>query len=158
MRARLHVREGRIGFNREGRHERRRAPDAATPDGDVMPSSRSSAELASLSLDGVSEIELSENIDASERVLFADLRGGDAARIRERLSAIHGVTGVGPDASVTDRIAIGGGPPVIFRRNVRSFFQGNRYLLKRPCRSRRGVRAAGTPTCWICTPVPGCSR
>jgi 23S rRNA (uracil1939-C5)-methyltransferase len=39
------------------------------------------------------------------------------------------VTGVGPDASVTDRIAIGGAPPVVFRRNVRSFFQGNRYLL-----------------------------
>src|SRR6185436_18660421 len=37
--------------------------------------------------------------------------------------------GVGPEASVTDRIAVGGAPPVVFRRNVRSFFQGNRYLL-----------------------------
>jgi len=77
----------------------------------------------------VSEIELSENVDASERAVFADLRGGVDTRIRERLAAIAGVTGVGPDASVTDRIAIGDASPVVFRRNVRSFFQGNRYLL-----------------------------
>ena len=47
----------------------------------------------------------------------------------DRLAEIEGLTGLGPHASVTDRIAIGDAPPVVLRRNVLSFFQGNRYLL-----------------------------
>jgi 23S rRNA (uracil1939-C5)-methyltransferase len=130
MRARLHVRGRRAGFYREGTHEMcdvRQTRQLLPATCDALESFVN--ELAALGLDAVSEIELSENVDASERALFADLRGGGDARIRERLAAIAGVTGVGPDASVTDRIAVEGGPAVVFRRNVRSFFQGNRYLL-----------------------------
>jgi 23S rRNA (uracil1939-C5)-methyltransferase len=46
----------------------------------------------------------------------------------ERLAAIDWRTA--SDGCVGHRpIAIGDAPPVVFRRNVRSFFQGNRYLL-----------------------------
>ena len=131
MRARLHVRGRRAGFFREGTHEMcdaRQTRQLLPATCDALESFVN--ELAALGLDAVSEIELSENVDASERALCADLRGTAVMpRIRERLAAIDGVTGVGPDASVTDRIAIEGAPPVVFRRNVRSFFQGNRYLL-----------------------------
>ncbi len=130
MRARLHVRGRRAGFFREGTHEMcdvRQTRQLLPASCDALESFVN--ELASLGLDTVSEIELSENVDASERALCPELRTAMDARMRDRLAAIDGVTGVGPDASVTDRIAIGGAPPVVFRRNVRSFFQGNRYLL-----------------------------
>jgi 23S rRNA (uracil1939-C5)-methyltransferase len=130
MRARLHVRGRRAGFYREGTHEMcdvRQTRQLLPATCDALESFVN--ELASFGLDGVSEIELSENVDASERALSADPGEGVDARVRERLAAIDGVSGVGPDASVTDRIAIGGAPPIVFRRNVRSFFQGNRYLL-----------------------------
>lgn len=130
MRARLHVRGRRAGFFREGTHEMcdvRQTRQLLPATCDVLASFVS--ELASFGLDAVSEVELSENVDASERALCADVRTGLDARARARLAAIDGVTGVGPDASVTDRISIGGAPPVVFRRSVRSFFQGNRYLL-----------------------------
>jgi 23S rRNA (uracil1939-C5)-methyltransferase len=130
MRARLHVRGRRAGFFREGTHEMcdvRQTRQLLPATCDALESFVS--ELASLGLDAVSEVELSENVDASERALYADVRTGLDAGARDRLAAIDGVTGVGPDASVTDRISIGGAPPVVFKRNVRSFFQGNRYLL-----------------------------
>ena len=131
MRARLHVRGRQAGFFREGTHElcdARQTRQLLPATCDALESFVS--ELASLGLDTVSEIELSENVDASERALSADVHGRMDARMRERLAAIDGVTGVGPDASVTDQIAIDNAPPVVFRRNVRSFFQGNRYLLR----------------------------
>ena len=74
---------------------------------------------------------------------------GWTPRIRERLAAIDGVTGVGPDASVTDRIAIGGAPPVVFRQQRGGrFFQGNRYLLNDLAGHVVGS-CRRTPTCWI---------
>ena len=130
MRARLHVRGRRAGFFREGTHEvcdvrgtRQLLPATC----DVL--DRFVTELAALGLETVTEIELSENVDASERALCADVRTGMDERTHDRLAAIDGVTGVGPDAAVTDRIAVRDAPPVLLRRNVRSFFQGNRYLL-----------------------------
>ena len=130
MRARLHVRGRRAGFFREGTHEMcdvRQTRQLLPATCDALESFV--RELASLGGDAVREVELSENVDASERAVYADVRAGLDAGARDRLAAIDGVTGVGPDASVTDRISVGSAPPVVFRRNVRSFFQGNRYLL-----------------------------
>ena len=130
MRARLHLRGRRAGFFREGTHEMcdvRQTRQLLPATCDALDAFVS--ELVALGLETATEVELSENVDASERALCADLRTGLDALTRDRLAAIAGVTGVGPDASVTDRIAIGGAPPVVFRRNVRAFFQGNRYLL-----------------------------
>lgn len=135
MRARLHVRGHRIGFFREGTHEvcdprqtRQLLPAAC----DAL--DRLSAGLRSLRLDAVREIELAENIEASERV--AELHGAPPidARMLEPLFGTEGLTGLvsagGAQGSpyVTDRIAMRNGS-VTLRRHVGAFFQGNRYLL-----------------------------
>jgi 23S rRNA (uracil1939-C5)-methyltransferase len=130
MRARVHVRGRQVGFFREGTHalcDARQTRQLLLATCDVL--DRFVAEWASLNLEAPGEIDLSENVDASERVVCADVRTSADTRARDRLAGIQGLTGVGPDASVTDRIAIGDAPPVALRRNVRSFFQGNRYLL-----------------------------
>jgi 23S rRNA (uracil1939-C5)-methyltransferase len=130
MRARLHVRGGRAGFFREGTHDicdARQTRQLLPSTCDVV--DRLAAALTSPGLDTIREIELSENIDASERAVYADMWPGLDERARGRLAATDGLTGAGPDAWVTDRIAIEGAAPVALRRSVRSFFQGNRYLL-----------------------------
>ena len=90
MRARLHVRERRAGFFREGTHEMcdvRQTRQLLPATCDVL--DRLDDDLASLGLDTVSEIELSENVDASDaRCLRRRADAGDAAG-RERLAAIR---------------------------------------------------------------------
>jgi 23S rRNA (uracil1939-C5)-methyltransferase len=129
MRARLHVRGRRAGFFREGTHElcdARQSRQLLPSTCDVIDAI--GAALVSLDLDTSGDIDLSENVDASNRVVCVDAGMKMNARVRERLVAIDGLTGVGPDASVTDVIAVEGAA-VPLSRNVRSFFQGNRYLL-----------------------------
>jgi 23S rRNA (uracil1939-C5)-methyltransferase len=131
MRARLHVRGRRGGFFREGTHEvcdARPTRQLLTATCDAL--DRLVAGLASAGLDSVREIELSENADASDRVAYFDSSAPIDGGALERLAQIDGLTGLGPEASVTDRITIGAAAPVVLRRNVRSFFQGNRYLLR----------------------------
>jgi 23S rRNA (uracil1939-C5)-methyltransferase len=130
MRARLHVRGGRAGFFREGTHELcdvRTTRQLLTATCDVLDAV--CVELTSAGSGVAKEIELSENVDASERAVSVDAWPALATRTRERLAATRGVTAAGPDASVTDRIVIDSSPTVQLRRNVRAFFQGNRYLL-----------------------------
>jgi len=136
MRARLHVRGGRIGFFREGTHS---LCDAAAtrqlrPDTIAVLAALESA-LAG-GRDAVSEIELSENIAATERALHLELLpDGDPSRLAA-LTAIEGLSGVtcSPagnartmelwgSALVTDTIA-----GAALSRHARSFFQGNRFL------------------------------
>ena len=81
MRARLHVRGGRVGFFREG-HARgvRRAATRQLLPATLDALDRLVAAMRSLGLDAVREIELAENLDASHRVVHLDARRGlDAA-------------------------------------------------------------------------------
>ena len=138
MRARLHVRGGRIGFFREGTHSlcdpgptRQLRTDA------IAALSALERSLATLDRPPVAEIELSENVDATERALHLELvPDADPSRLAT-LTTVAGVTGVtcAPldhprtmelwgSPLVTDRV---GG--VTLTRHARSFFQGNRYLL-----------------------------
>jgi len=131
MRARLHVRGRRGGFFREGTHD---VCDARLTR-QLLPATcdtldRLIAGLATLGLDTIREIELSENVDASDRVACFDAESAIDAGAFGRLAEIEGLTGLGRDASVTDRITIGDSRPVVLRRNVLSFFQSNRYLLR----------------------------
>ena len=148
MRARLHVQDGRIGFFREGSHE---LCDAG-PTGQLLPETmqwlqRMEQQLGSAGLTGIVSIEIAENIPANERVchlevqsgldvnalaalsMEASLTGLTAARLLrpgvERLSGVPTVTDV---LQVSDE-----SPPRIvrLRRDVRAFFQGNRFLLER---------------------------
>ena len=147
MRARLHVRARRVGFFREGTNEicdaratRQLLPETA----DAL--DRVGAALQSLEVDQVREIEVSENIDASERVIHLDAAAPvDQARLAS-VGQIAGVTGltinrfsggqqdfspadtIAGDPRVTDTIEVAG-THVRLRRHVLTFFQGNRYLI-----------------------------
>jgi 23S rRNA (uracil1939-C5)-methyltransferase len=130
MRARLHVRGRGVGFFREGTHELcdvRQTGQLLAASCDAV--ERFVAELPPSGRDGVTEIELSENVDATERALCPEGWARLGAPTRVRLAAIEGVSAAGPEATVTDRLVVAGAPPIILRRGVRSFFQGNRYLL-----------------------------
>jgi 23S rRNA (uracil1939-C5)-methyltransferase len=138
MRARLHVRNRTIGFFREGTHSlcdpaqtRQLQPGAI----DMLRALEVS--LATLEREAVSDIELSENIDASERAVHLELvEGGDPSRLAT-ISHVEGLTGascappesrrtpeLGGSTTVSD--TVGG---VRLERHTRSFFQGNRFLL-----------------------------
>lgn len=137
MRARLHVRGRRVGFFREGTHDicdARATRQLLPATSDAI--DRLVAALRSLAVDTLREIDVSENLDASERAVHLD---GESLRLDLRVVrpavAIDGITGVTAGRElvagrpfVTDRLAIEGGP-IALRRHTLAFFQGNRYLL-----------------------------
>jgi 23S rRNA (uracil1939-C5)-methyltransferase len=130
MRARLHIRGHRLGFFREGTHD---ICDARAT-GQLLPVTcdvldRLVAGINSLGLD-VRELDLSENVDASDRAVSLDAAAAMDAGTLDRLGATQGVTAFGPDAVVTERMTVLGAD-VSLRRSVLAFFQGNRYLLHR---------------------------
>lgn len=138
MRARLHVRDGRIGFFREGTHS---LCDAAATrqlrDDTIETLRRLEASLGTGAREAVGGIEVSENIDATERAVHLELLpNADPSRLHA-LVQVEGVTGAtcahgdNPrtidlfgSPCVTDTIANAG-----LSRHVRSFFQGNRFVI-----------------------------
>ena len=142
MRARLHMRGGVIGFFREGTHEVcdvRQTRQLLPATCDAL--ERLAAAVHSLAIDGIREIELAENLDASQRVVSLDVATApeghavNTARAFERLAGTDGLTGLAApgavhgDVHVTDTITIDDHPPIALRRHVLAFFQGNRYLV-----------------------------
>ena len=135
MRARLHVRGHRLGFFREGTHDLCEARQTRQ----LLPSTcdaldRLAAALRSLGLEGVRELELAENLDASDRVVYLDsLQASDGPAL-SRMGTSDGLTGlasaygVSGRLHVTDRIDLGD-TSVSLQRHVLAFFQGNRHLL-----------------------------
>ena len=138
MRARLHLRGGRIGFFLEGTHQlcdagltRQLLPDAV----------RAARELADrLAAAGFAEdadVELSENRAGDQRAMHVELSRAGARGPVPSVEPVHAVTGL------SWRTAGGGRPVDIYglpyvedvvrgvrlRRHARAFFQGNRYLL-----------------------------
>ena len=143
MRARLHVRGGRIGFFREGTHDLCDPRDTRQ----LLPATvdvldRLAAELRSRGLDAIREIELSENVSASERVVHLEAAGPVDGRTLAALGTTEGLTGltathphaaggvraIAGDPHVGDLLMIEG-REISWRRHVLAFFQGNRYLL-----------------------------
>ena len=128
MRARLHVRGGRIGFFREGTHDLcdpRQTRQLLPASCDVL--DRVAQGLRSLRIDAaVREIELSENVEASERVIHFETAAAIDARALAKVASGDGLT---PGPHVTDAVAIDG-RTVRLRRHVLAFFQGNRHLLR----------------------------
>lgn len=136
MRARLHLRSGRIGFFREGTHEicdarptRQLLPETC----DVLDGVE--AVLRSLGAGLVREVEVSENVSADARVLHLEAAGPLDPRPLTTLATAAGITGltlgsqlVGGDPHVVDTLQIDG-QAITLRRHVQSFFQGNRFLL-----------------------------
>ncbi len=138
MRGRLHWRGRRLGFFREGTHEicePRATRQLLASTCDVL--DRVAAGLQSLGLGGPAEIEVSENVDASERVLHVEGERLDARRLLP-VAAIDGLTGlVAGTAGVMSGspfvhdVLEAGGRTIRLRRHVQAFFQGNRHLLGR---------------------------
>ena len=139
MRARLHLPEGhsRSGFFREGTHE---VCDARVTR-QLLPATCDSIDrvvgaLRSLDATGAYEIEVSENIDASQRVVHLDATASADRRRLSTLRLVEGVSGVTTattlldgDPYITDILTIEN-QSVALRRHVLAFFQGNRYLLR----------------------------
>ena len=104
----------RLGFFREGTHELcdARATRQLLP-ATVDALDRLMAAMRSLGLDAVREIELSENIDASERVVFLDAAPRSTRATLARLADTDGLTGLGSACGafgsphVGDTLAIG---------------------------------------------------
>ena len=127
MRARLHARDGRFGFYREGTHEL--CP--VEPTGQLLPETvawlaSAEAALRREPFAGLTGIEFAENIAASERASRVEVQPGvDAAGF----SAL-----VSEEQTVTDVLRVKDEDPAStlrLRRHVGSFFQGNRFLLER---------------------------
>ena len=148
MRARLHVRGSRIGFFREGTHDLCDAGRTAQ----LLPETTAflgelSERLGASGVHAVRELELAENVPATERAVLIELAPGSDAVPHTVLSALDLPAASGllvvradsPDRSasrgrpfVTDILKLrsdGTDVRVTIRRHVASFFQGNRYLL-----------------------------
>lgn len=137
MRARLHVRDGRIGFFREGTHS---LCDAAATgqlrDDTIDVLRRIESGLASAGRAAIGDIEVSENIDASERAIHLELLpDADSSRLAAvvQVDGVSGATCALPDNPRT--LDLFGSPYVVdtiagasLSRHARSFFQGNRFL------------------------------
>ena len=126
MRARLHAAGPRLGFFREGSHE---LCDAAAT-GQFLPEtiawiSEIERVLKDEHLTGLAGMEIAENIPGSERASHPELHAGVNPARFAALSL---------SSSVTDVLRPEPGVALRLRRNVRSFFQGNRFVLERLAR------------------------
>jgi 23S rRNA (uracil1939-C5)-methyltransferase len=145
MRARLHARHGRLGFLREGTHE---LCDAEST-GQLLPQTGewiAAAEriLARDRLTGLVGIELAENTGGDQRACHLELHAGIDAAACAGLAV--GLTGLSAERADRPGVETLAGVPVVsdvlhvrpgdpatalrLRRDVRAFFQGNRYLLE----------------------------
>jgi tRNA/tmRNA/rRNA uracil-C5-methylase (TrmA/RlmC/RlmD family) len=138
MRARLHASNGRVGFFREGTHTlcgvgQTRQLAAGTNAWIEQIDQR----VGRAALAGLAAVELSENIAGDERACHLELHAG--ADPSEFMPLAEGLAGL--SASRADRAGVDvlGGTPTVtdtvggvrFRREVRAFFQGNRFLVDR---------------------------
>ncbi|HEV3215658.1 MAG TPA: TRAM domain-containing protein [Vicinamibacterales bacterium] len=117
MRARLHIRNARIGFFREGTHE---LCDVA-PTRQLLPATVDALKAVEQALGGRADdavsCEVSENIPGLDRAILIEFADGRAELAPGCESAY-----------VTDAIDVDGGC-VRLTRHVRSFFQANRWLV-----------------------------
>ena len=148
MRARLHARGGRLGFLLEGTH---RLCGAETT-GQLLPETVDwvaavERVIAQERLSGLVGVEIAENVRADERACHLHLEAGTDAAPFARLADAGQLTGLSAERadrlgierligvpSVTDVLPVQVGDSTSalhLRRNVRAFFQGNRFLLER---------------------------
>ncbi len=161
MRARLHVRGARVGFFRGGTHE----VCDARPTRQLLPTTcdvidRLAAGLRSLGVDSVRELDVSENVGGSERVVHLEIAAPVDPRPLIAVASVDGLTGLtisrrqsrplsvaqdlSPSGVAQDvgPVHIVSGDPhvtdvlsigdhtITLRRHVLAFFQGNRFLLR----------------------------
>ena len=144
MRARLHAHEGRLGFYREGTH----ALCDAVATGQLLPQTGAWLEqvetiLQRERLTGLAGLEVAENVAGDRRAGHLELHAGvDAAPFVALADGLTGLSASRADALDVRRLA---GDPAVsdtllvhassqtmltLRRDVRAFFQSNRFLLE----------------------------
>ncbi len=145
MRARLHVRGGRIGFVREGSHD----VCAVGPTAQMLPATvawidAAERRLRDDKLTGLTSIELAENVPANERACHLELEPGTAAApfaglatdaltgLTAQVLGRHGIERLFGVGVVYDSLTYSdsGDGALNLRRDARAFFQGNRFLLE----------------------------
>jgi tRNA/tmRNA/rRNA uracil-C5-methylase (TrmA/RlmC/RlmD family) len=145
MRARLHATDGRLGFYREGTHQR----CDATATGQLMAATgdwiaATERILRDRRLTGLAGIEIAENVSGDRRACHLDLHAGTDAEafacLADDLVGLSAGRSDRPDVQVlagrpviADEVRLGddgAGPTVTLQRDVRAFFQGNRFLLE----------------------------
>ena len=145
MRAKLHAKDGRLGFYREGTHQ---ICDAG-PTGQLLP--QTSAWIAAAEealtrerLPGLVSVDIAENVPGDERACHLELQPGTDPGPFALLK--NGLTGLSAGWVETSAVAELAGTPGVsdvlhpreddpgcalrLRRGVRAFFQGNRFLLE----------------------------
>jgi len=138
MRARLHIKGGRLGFFREGTHDLcDAAPTRQLLSDTHVALDRLQERLARIR---VTSCELSENAAATERAILLELEPSEQPPgLVDPIDGISGLLFASHESSqltvaygcpyVTDELASPAGP-VALTHHVQSFFQGNRYLLQ----------------------------
>lgn len=131
MRARLHAEDGRFGFYREATHQL--CEPGST--GQLLPATIAwirdvEAQVPAAAKGTIRAMELSEDMPGEQRAAWLDIPDGGIAEG----GVVDGEAAwfeplAGPEA-VVDRVTVPGADPVLLRRNARSFFQGNRFLLE----------------------------
>ena len=138
MRARLHVANGRVGFFREGTHSLCDAASTRQLRGDTIEVIRRLEQsLARLPRPIAGGIEIAENVDASQRAAHVELLPDADPSSLAAVAQVDGVTGASCAHPENPRTIELFGTPIVsdvirgvtLNRHVRSFFQGNRYLL-----------------------------
>jgi 23S rRNA (uracil1939-C5)-methyltransferase len=156
MRARLHAAGARLGFFREGTHEL----CAAAVTQQLLPSTVAWIDsieqaLREERLTGLGALEIAENLLGDERACHLELQAGTDTTRFAGLANTGGLVGLSAERSDRPGVECLYGTPVVgdvvhvcegdpapvlrLRRNVRSFFQSNRYLLERLVRHIVGV-------------------
>ena len=138
MRARLHVANGRIGFFREGTHSLCDPGPTRQLRGDTIEVIRRlEASLATAPRPIAGDIEIAENVGASQRAVHFELLPDADPSGLAALAQVDGVMGASCAHPENPRTIELFGTPIVsdvirhatLSRHVRSFFQGNRYLL-----------------------------
>ena len=137
MRARLHAANGRLGFYREGTHslcaagQTRQLADATN-----NWIAHTEDVIARHSLTGLTAVELAEDINGAQRACHLELQAGTDAATFTHLA--DGLTGVSVSRADRPGVEVLGGAPTVvdtlngvrLQRDVRAFFQGNRFLVE----------------------------
>ena len=145
MRARLHAVNGRLGFYREESHELCDAIETGQLSESTSEWIAAAQEMLRTGSSGrVTAVEIAENIAGDERACHLDLReGADPSAYAALASGLVGLTAqpagslesetLSGTPRVTDLIQVrdgDAGVPLRLTRNVRAFFQGNRFLVE----------------------------
>lgn len=143
MRARLHVQQGQVGFYREQTHVLCPVSQAGqlSKDAEAVVDGLN-AQPHSLRDAGAVFVELSENREGSQRALHVVVKDGGDPTALGSLGEMPGVTGLSWSRDGSPRVTVVSGQTEIgetfthgerawaLTRNVRAFFQGNRFLLE----------------------------